>query len=134
MNRLNGKIEQIQVSGHLSQVTVLLTSGVRLQAIVIDTPETAAYLEGNGRIGVLFKETEVVLSLSEGEATSLENRLNARVGHLEVGELLSRVALETEEGPITAVVASASVKRLGLKAGIRLTALIPMNEIMLTEA
>ena len=134
MNRLQGTIEQIQVSGHLSRVRVMLPGGVRLQAIVIDTPDTAAYLAGQGPIGVLFKETEVILSLEDRASTSVENRLKGCIEHLEEGELLSRITLRSEEGPITAVVAAGAVKRLGLRTGTEVTALIPMNEIMLTEA
>lgn len=133
MNRLHGKIEEIQVSGHLSLVTVSLGSGLQLRAIVIDTPQTASYLAAGGRIGVLFKETEAILSLTDGAQTSVDNWLTARVESLEEGELLSRVALRSEDGPITAVAARGSVRRLGLKAGKEVYVLIPLNEIMLTE-
>lgn len=133
MNRLGGKIEQIRVSGHLSQVTVMLPGGTPLQAIVIDTPESATYLACQGQIGILFKETEVLLSRSDGASTSVENRLKGRVYYLESGELLTRVALESDEGPITAVVATASAKRLRIQVGSEVMALIPMNTIMLTE-
>ncbi len=121
------------MSGHLSLVTVSLGSGSQLRAIVIDTPESASYLAGGGAIGVLFKETEVILSLEESVQTSVENRLTGRIESLEEGVLLSRVALRSEDGPITAVVASASVRRLGLKAGKEVFVLIPMNEMMLAE-
>ncbi len=121
------------MSGHLSLVTVSLGSGSQLRAIVIDTPQTASYLAEGGAIGVLFKETEVILSLEESVQTSVENRLTGRIESLEEGVLLSRVALRSEDGPITAVVASASVRRLGLKAGKEVFVLIPMNEMMLAE-
>jgi molybdopterin-binding protein len=133
MNRLNGKIEEIQVSGHLSQVTVSLAGGHLVQAVVIETPETAAYLSMGGQIGVLFKETEVILSLGEGCLTSLENKLPARVEHLEAGALLSRVVLHCAAGPLTAVIATRAAKRLALMQGQEVHALIPSSEIMLTE-
>lgn len=133
MNKFQGKIEDIQVSGHLSLVTVSLGSGSQLRAIVIDTPQTASYLAEGGPIGVLFKETEVILSLGEGFQTSVENQLICRVESLEEGVLLSRVALRSEDGPITAVASSASVKRLGLESGREVYILIPMNEMMLAE-
>ena len=90
MNRLYGKIEEIQVSGHLSQVTISLAKGLQVQAVVIETPETASYLSQGGQIGVLFKETEVILSLGEGCRTSLENQILTQVEAMEAGELLSR--------------------------------------------
>lgn len=134
MNRLQGKVEDVRVSGHLSQVTVLLPGGTRLRAIVIDTPETASYLSGRGAVGVLFKETEVLLAASDGAAISVENFLKGRIEYIVAGELLCRVGLESDEGPITAVVAADSLKRLGLKEGGEVMALIPMNTIMLTES
>lgn len=134
MNRLNGKIEEILVSGHLSQVTVSLSGCLQAQAVVIETPETASYLTEGGPIGVLFKETEVILALGEGSLTSLENQIPVRVEGLEEGTLLSRVALRCEAGPITAVVAARAAKRLGLKPGMEVLALIPSSEIMLTDS
>lgn len=134
MNRLYGKIEEIQVSGHLSQVTVTLAGGLKVRAVVIETPETASYLCGGGAIGVLFKETEVILSLGEGCQTSLENKIPVRVETIEAGELLSRVALSCQAGPVTAVVGTRALSRLGLSPGREVYALIPSNEIMLTQS
>ena len=133
MNRLYGKIEEIQVSGHLSLVTVFLPGSLQLQAVVIETRETASYLTEGGPIGVLFKETEVILAMGEGGFTSIENQIPAQVERLEEGALLSRVALRCGAGPITAVVAARAASRLGLQPGREVLALIPSSEIMLTE-
>lgn len=134
MNRLYGKIDEILVSGHLSQVTVALSGGVRVQAVVIENPETASYLTEGGPIGVLFKETEVILALGEGSLTTLENQIPVQVERLDEGALLSRVALRCEAGPITAVVAARAARRLGLQPGQEVLALIASSEIMLTES
>ena len=133
MNKLFGNIETIQGCGHLSLVSVNLGSGLQLSAIVIETPDTAPYLSKGGPIGVLFKETEVVIAVGDGLGTSLENRLPVQVDRIEEGTLMCRLELQSGAGPITAVVEARGARRLGLAPGQHAYALIPCSEIMLAE-
>lgn len=111
---------------------VALSGGVEISAIVIETPETAPYLKQGGPISVLFKETEVILSTGKAEQIGIQNRIPGEVRQVETGTLLSKVALVTPMGELEAIIASAELKAMGLAEGDRVTALIKINEVMLS--
>ena len=74
MNILKGEIESVNVNGNLSLVKVKI-GATRLTSIVIDTPETAPYLQVNHTVNVIFKETEVILGKGADHQISLQNKL-----------------------------------------------------------
>ena len=130
MNQLRGIIEDLEVNNSLSLVRVRVGEQ-QLSAIVIDTPETLDWLRKGGDVGVVFKETEVVLGTDDGAAISLQNRIPGSVASIEQGQLLSRVVLDTSVGPIASVITSRAVTQLGLKEGASAVAFIKTNEVML---
>ena len=132
MNKYHGNIVKIESGGALSIVAVALSGGVEIAAIVIETPESASYLEEGGPISVLFKETEVILSTGKVEQVGIKNRIPGEVRLLETGTLLSKVAMETPLGELEAIIATSEVRSLGLAEGDRVTALIKINEVMLS--
>ena len=113
-------------------VAVALSGGVEISAIVIETPESASYLEEGGPISVLFKETEVILSTGKVEQVGIKNRIPGEVRLVETGTLLSKVAMETPLGELEAIIATSEVRSLGLAEGDPVTALIKINEVMLS--
>ncbi|MBT8205138.1 MAG: TOBE domain-containing protein [Eudoraea sp.] len=133
MNRLKGHIREIEVAGNLSRVTVELPTGIRVNAIVIETPETASYLELNRTIHVLFKETEVILLKDPQVSISLSNRISGEITSLKTGSLFCEVALQTSAGAIQALISKDTLDTWPLKAGETVTAMVKMNEIMLQE-
>ena len=74
MNVLKGEIETITVRTSLSLVGIKVGQ-TRLSAIVIDTPETAPYLQIGNAINVIFKETEVIVGSGTEHHISLQNKL-----------------------------------------------------------
>ena len=132
MNRLRGNIASITVSGSLSLVRVRVPE-TELSAVVIDTPDTLPWLREGASVGVVFKETEVILASDASVAVSLQNRLVGTVKAVEQGALLSRVTLDTAAGSIVSVITSRAVEQLGLQQGDSAVALIKTNEIMLAE-
>ena len=105
---------------------------MEISAIVIETPESASYLKEGSQISVLFKETEVILSTGPVEQIGIQNRIPGEVRLVETDALLSKVALETPLGELEAIIASSEVKFLGLAEGDQVTALIKINEVMLS--
>ena len=132
MNRLEGHVGAIRTCDQISQVTVVLPGGHEIRAVVIETPETAAYLQKDGEVAVLFKETEVILCLPGSTQTSEPNQLPARVEDLEQGALFTWVGLETPIGNLGAVIPSESVPFLGLKPGIDVVVCVKTTEVMLS--
>ena len=133
MNSLSGHIADVEVSGSFSLVSVEITEKITLQSIVIETPETASYLTKGNQIQVLFNETEVVIGTSENHSISLQNRINGLIKMIERGKLISRVVVNTEVGEIVAVISTNAVDQLGLKEQFAVSAMVKLNEIMLSE-
>jgi len=133
MNSLSGHITHIETSGNLSVVQVAVDEQITLKSIVIETSETASYLRVGTAISVLFKETEVIISTGETDTISLQNKIPAKIRHIEQGKLLSKLTLETAQGNIESIISTNSVLKLGLEPGKNVTAMIKLNEVMLRE-
>lgn len=133
MNSFQGNIVDIKTSGNLSLVSVELESQQLIQSIIIETPKTAAYLKIGGPIQVLFKETEVVIATEKLKTISLQNQIAANVSQVDSGELLSKVVLNSELGPLVSVISTRAVEQLNLAAGVSVFAMIKLNEVMLSS-
>ena len=132
MNSFPGSIVDIQTSGSISIVGVRVGGYADFFSVVIDTPETAAYLVVGRQVQLLFKETEVVLAIDTGAINiSIENKVLGTILTIERGVLLSRVVLSTQLGEVVALLSEKSVAQLGLKEAMEVAILIKLNEIIL---
>ncbi len=132
MNRLEGHIEHLEISGDLTLVTVLISGDIRIKAIVIDTPKSAPYLEKKQMVAILFKETEVVIGDNSDHMVSLQNRILGTLETLEQGQLLSCLTIQTAAGNIRSTISTAAVLSLKLKPGMQIMAMVKLNEVMLS--
>ena len=131
MNKLQGHIKTVEVSGTLSLVAVAVTPQLLLKTIVIDTPQTATYLKIDQQVELLFKETEVIIGIGNQSQISLQNQIPATLLNMEQGKLLSKLKLKTEAGEITSIISTAAVEALQLRDGSDVTAMVKLNEVML---
>ena len=131
MNTLSGEIDHVTVSDHLSLVKVKVGSSY-LSAVVIDTPDTADYLHVNHQVNVVFKETEVIVGNGDGHPVSVLNQVKGTVSSIVYGQLLTKLLLDTEVGPITVINNTGAVKSLNLEKGSSVTGLIKTSDIMLS--
>jgi molybdopterin-binding protein len=132
MNRLQGHIEHLEVSGDLTLVTVLLQKDIRISAIVIDTPKSAPYLTKMKKVDILFKETEVVIGNVIDPQISIQNMVAGTLESIEQGNLLSCVGIQTPVGKIRATISTAAVLTLKLEIGAKVFAMVKLNEVMLS--
>jgi molybdate transport system regulatory protein len=131
VNSFKAKITDIQSTRHLSMVS-LAAGDVKLKSIVIDTASTCDYLLVGKEVHVIFKEMEVSISTQPDLPISLQNEITGKITRLEIGEILSKVTLETEVGTVVSVISTNSAERLGLKEEQQVYAMIKTNEIMLS--
>lgn len=115
----------------MSVVDVQVSDTITLSAILLETPETAEYLQLNHPITLLFKETEVVLGLEKHLKISIQNCILAKVLNTEKGKLLGRVELESTAGKLTAVLSAKAMDTLSISEGMDIYAYVKLNEIML---
>lgn len=132
MNTIQGEIKSVTVHKNLTLVKVQAGS-YTMSSIVIDTPDSATYLKEGESVNVIFKETEVILGVERNLQISLQNKFYGKVISIETGNLLGRVVIETELGPITSIVTANAVRQLGLAVGGTAVAMIKTNEVMLAE-
>ncbi|KAA5545685.1 TOBE domain-containing protein [Adhaeribacter rhizoryzae] len=132
MNRLAGVIKSITTEKDISLVTVSAT-GETFSALIIDTPQTAAYLKPNQEINMVFKETEMAIGKNLTGGLSLRNRFAATVQEITAGTVLSRIILDFKGHLLCAIITTQSVTDLQLAVGDSVVGLVKTNEISLME-
>jgi molybdate transport system regulatory protein len=130
MNRLKGIITAIDSAVDISLVTVVAL-GDSFSALVIDTPETAEYLQPGQEITIIFKETEMSLGKNLSGHLSLRNRFAATITSLEAGKILTRVNLNYKGQSLCAIITTRSAQELDLNEGEAVVGLVKSNEISL---
>lgn len=132
MNKLRGKIVAVQHNNHMSLVDVSIGDDL-FTATLLETPETAPYLQAGEEVTLLFKETEVSLAKGLSGAISLRNRFSVTVRHIERGALLSAVQLDYHGERVLSIITTRGVDRLELAVGDEVEALVKANEMVLTH-
>ncbi|MEN8247328.1 MAG: TOBE domain-containing protein [Bacteroidota bacterium] len=132
MNSLKGVIEQIDINGNLSLVS-LKVGECYFKSIVIETPDSVDYLKVGNTVDVLFKETEVIIGRGENMQISLRNRMNATITSVDKGKLLARIIMKTNAGEVISIITSNAVEQLGLVEDAQVLAMVKTNEIMLAK-
>jgi molybdate transport system regulatory protein len=132
MNRLKGKIELINSHDELLLIE-LNVQETKIKAIIIGKPNDYSYLEIGNEIAILFKETEVTISIDKDLNISTPNKLTCIVDSIKKGQLLSQVNLNFYGVTLSSIITTSSVENLNLKHPDIVTALIKTNEIILSE-
>lgn len=132
MNRLRGRITAIESGEHLSLVDVEI-GPVAFTAMLLETPQSAPHLRVGNEVMVLFKETEVSLAKDLSGLLSLRNRVRGSVRQIRCGDILCEVVLDCAGSPLTSIITTRAVKRLALRAGDDVDALVKANEVSLME-
>jgi molybdate transport system regulatory protein len=132
MNRLLGTITTIESNDHLSLVDVLAGQDT-FTAMLLETPRSAPHLKVGNTVAVLFKETEVSLAKNLSGQLSLRNRIRATVRQIRRGDILCEVVLDRNGQTLTSIITTRAVKRLELKEGDEVEALVKANEVSLAE-
>jgi molybdate transport system regulatory protein len=131
MNTLNGNITAIQSHEGISLVKVKSNDTI-FTSIVLDTPETASYLEIGQTIKIIFKETEVIISKDSSPNISIQNRLQCTIESIKKGVLLSQINLNFGETIIESIITTNACEQLQLEKNDTVIALIKTNEISLS--
>lgn len=133
MNKLRGRITRIESNDHVSLVDVDV-SGDNFTATLLETPEDAPYLRVGNSVDLLFKETEVSLAKGLSGLISLRNRVLTTVKLVRSGVILSEVVLDYRGKTMSSIITTGSIRRLDIKPGDEVEALVKANEVTLMEA
>lgn len=107
--------------------------GDMFTATLLETPDTASYLQVGHPVTLLFKETEVSLAKNLTGLISLRNRFPVTVRSIERGAILSAVGLDYRGEPLICVITTRGVDRLQLAVGDAAEALVKANEMVLSH-
>lgn len=132
MNKLRGRIIKIESNDHVSLVDVDV-QGDSFTATLLETPEDAPYLKVGNMVDVLFKETEVSLAKGLTGLISLRNRVSTTVQLVRSGVILSEVVMDYRGQPLSSIITTGSIRRLDIKPGDEVEALVKANEVTLME-
>lgn len=130
MNTLIGNISSIETSETLSLVKMAVDD-IIFTAIVIDTPETLAYLKINNAVKLYFKETEVIISKTVDLKISLQNQIPCTISKINKGVILAEISLKFNTHSINAIITTNACMQLNLQENEEIMALIKTNEISL---
>ncbi len=132
MNKLQGKIMNIESSEHISIVDIDV-KGDLFSTVIIETPETADYLRIGEEIFMLFKETEVSIGKALSGNLSLRNRLKSKIKTIEKGTVLTKITLDYKGKDIISVITTRSTNKLDLKVGDEVQGLVKANEVIIMK-
>jgi len=130
MNRLPGIILSIESNEHLSLVDVK-AGQVTYTAMLMETPAIAPYLKVGNEVEILFKETEVSLAKNLSGEISLRNIVRGTVKVIRSGDILCEVVLNCDGQMLTSIITQRAVRRLELKEGDVVDAMVKANEVSL---
>ena len=131
MNTLNGNITTIQSHEGISLVKVKSNDTI-FTSIVLDTPETASYLQTGHSVKIIFKETEVIISKDSNPNISIQNRLQCTIESIKKGILLSQINLDFGGTIIESIITTNACEQLQLEKNDAVIALVKTNEVSLS--
>lgn len=131
MNAFQGTITSIAGSDTISLVKVLVKD-TPVSALFIKNSDYALFTEGE-QVRVIFKETEVILAKGDVSAISLQNKFSGKVTAVETSNVLSKVQIDSNIGPIQSIITCNAVKQLNIKPGDEVHAMVKTNEILLAH-
>lgn len=132
MNKLIGRITQIQVSGAIMLADVEVNGQV-FSALLIESASHPEWLQEGNEVYLVFKETEVSLAKNLSGLISMRNRMYCKVLQVDRGGLLSKVSLQFQEYVLTSAITTRSVDSLQLSPGDEVVALVKSNEVSLMK-
>ncbi|MCF6340586.1 MAG: TOBE domain-containing protein [Sulfurimonas sp.] len=94
-------------------------------------------LDENIKVGVkvklIAKSTHIAIAKEFSGEVSYSNQLDAKIVHVENGELLSSIKIQVWETTLESIITKDSSERMNLHVGDTITALIKANELSIVE-
>ena len=132
-NVLAGKVTKVTKGAVNTEVDLTLAGGEKVAAIITNASADALGLSGGKAANVIIKASEVMVGTGmNGAKISARNLLNGTVAEVEDGAVNSEVTIELAGGSkVVASITKASAHALGLKKGVKASAVIKASNVML---
>ena len=134
-NILSGVIESVDVGAVNSTITIKLIGDERLVATCTQESVKAMALKPGDRVEALIKASWVVLAEGiDANTTTAGNCLTGKVSRVTEGAVNAEINLQLQGGnTLTAIVTMESVKKMAIKPGRILSALINASSIIVSS-
>lgn len=132
MNILPVIIKNLQ-SAEGVMMALVETEGTLLQVMMIDSAGSKSWFQSGDHAEAIFKETEIFLGKGIRGELSIYNQLLCEVIHSDKGTLVSIVKLKFGRAKLNAVIETASLEKLNLQSGDKITAMIMSSNITLMK-
>jgi molybdate transport system regulatory protein len=131
-NQYLGTVKSIKLGAVNAEVVLDIGSGQSLAAIITNESVNHLGLKVGSEAYALIKAPWVIVTTSDGFKTSARNELHGTVVRCQEGAVNGEVIIELAGGKnVAAIVTNDSIKSLGLKEGVKATALIKASHIIL---
>ena len=132
MNKLKGKIKDIQSSDHISIVRVDIDGDV-FSSIVLEGKKSPTNYKIKDNVTLLFKETEVGIAKDLNGMISLRNRFKATIKKIDKGLILTKITLNYKNHMIESIISTQSANAMKLKDKEEVEWLVKTNEVTLMK-
>jgi len=132
MNKLKGKIVNIQSSDHLSIIHVDVDGDV-FSSILLEGKKSPVNYKIKDPVTLLFKETEIGLAKNLSGMISLRNRFKAVVKKIDKGPILAKIAMNYKGNTIESIITTQSAEDMKFKEKDEVEWLVKANEVTLMK-
>lgn len=129
MSNIEATIKDIQTVDSLNIVTFDF-EGIDLSMMSLELKEE---VQIGKRVLLGTKPTTVAIAKDFSGEISYSNQINANIETIEIGQLLCSISLVTNTTTFESIITAKSAKRLNLKQGDNVTALIKASEISISK-
>lgn len=134
-NQFLGTVKSVVKGAVNAEVILDIGRGGELAAIITNDSVDHLGLEPGSEAYALVKAQWIILTVDDGMKTSARNRLTGTVVRCQEGAVNAEVVIELPGGKtVASIITNESVKTLGLKEGVRASALIKASHIILAVA
>lgn len=129
MNLIEANIETIESCESL-HIVRFTSHGQSLSMMSLELADT---VETGSKVKLCVKSSHIAIAKSFSGDVSYSNQLVCKIAAIDNGKLLSSVTLECCETLIESIITVDSSKRMDLKVGDSVTALIKASELSISE-
>ena len=129
MNNIVATVAAIQTVQNLTQVTFATATG-ELKMMGLELPQN---IEQNTPVSLTCKATNVAIAKASNAMLSFSNQLPVTIQTIEMGELLCSLEIAYDETLLESIITADSAKRMQLKVGETVTALIKSSDLSIAE-
>ena len=128
-----GKVSKIEKGAVNSVVTVALQGNDTIVSVITDNSVERLGLQPGVEVLAIVKAPAVMLGLEvDRQKISARNILEGQVNRIVFGAVNDEVVIDLAGGnTVTSILTSASVKRLGLNEGMKISAIIKASDVLL---